>query len=176
MEVINLWAGPSCGKSETAFGLTYFLKKMGYSVEMVPEYAKEITYDGTLHLFNDQLSVLAEQHRRLDRLTKHVAFAVVDSPLPLPTLYTPPGYVDEFEGFTWSLFHRYKNRNFFLERDMSIPYEEVGRRQKLDEALIEDNRILHMMRTGCDGWNLLSTEDGDIVDQILVHITGKRRP
>ena len=54
MKVINLWGGPGCGKSTTAAGLFSIMKMRGHKVELVTEYAKELTYDRNLTITKDE--------------------------------------------------------------------------------------------------------------------------
>ena len=55
MKVINLVGGPGCGKSTTAAGLFYELKRRDYSVELVTEYAKSRVWEDSLRTLNDQI-------------------------------------------------------------------------------------------------------------------------
>ena len=43
--IINIFGGPGVGKSTVAADLFVIMKKEGYSVELVTEYAKELTYE-----------------------------------------------------------------------------------------------------------------------------------
>jgi ATP:corrinoid adenosyltransferase len=67
MKVINIFAGPCAGKSTTAAGLFYLMKVSGYNVELVTEYAKDMTWEGRHNILGDQLYILAKQNRRLER-------------------------------------------------------------------------------------------------------------
>ena len=46
--VINLFGGPGCGKSTIAAELFAILKKQGYEVELVTEYAKDKVWEESL--------------------------------------------------------------------------------------------------------------------------------
>jgi ATP:corrinoid adenosyltransferase len=54
MKVINLWAGPGAGKSTTASGLFYLMKTADMQVELVTEYAKDMTWEGRHEVLQDR--------------------------------------------------------------------------------------------------------------------------
>ena len=88
LNVINLFGGPGCGKSTTAAGLFHLMKLNEMNVELVTEYAKDLTWEerfGTLA--NDQLYVFAKQQKRLQVLKNKVRYVVTDSPLILGLSY-----------------------------------------------------------------------------------------
>lgn len=61
MKVINLLGSAGSGKSTTALGLTYELKKRGHRAEYIPEYAKDLVFSKCEHLLvQNQLFVFAD--------------------------------------------------------------------------------------------------------------------
>ena len=60
MKVINFFGGPGVGKSTAACDLFVAMKKAGYKVEYVDEYAKEKTYEKEFKKLDDQLYILAK--------------------------------------------------------------------------------------------------------------------
>jgi tRNA uridine 5-carbamoylmethylation protein Kti12 len=68
MKVINLFGGPGIGKSTIAADLFALMKREGYNVELVNEYAKEVTWEGHFSYLDDEFYILAHQNRRLVRL------------------------------------------------------------------------------------------------------------
>lgn len=125
MKVINLWGSPGAGKSTVAAGLFYRMKCAGYSVELVTEYAKDVTWEERTELFKDQLYLLAHQNRRLERLRGKVEYCITDSPLLLTVAYTPKGYYSTFNDFTHELWSSYDNENYLIKR--SHAFEQTGR-------------------------------------------------
>ncbi|MFM7009146.1 MAG: AAA family ATPase [Betaproteobacteria bacterium] len=140
MKVINLFAGPGAGKSTTAAALFASMKRAGHKVELVTEYAKELTWDGRANVLEDSLYVLAKQNRKLSRLAGQVDYVVTDSPLPISLAYGyGAGKVPWFEDAVISLFGNYDNVNFKLERVK--PYSKYGRSQSEAEAKVLDKDI-----------------------------------
>ena len=89
--VVNLYGGPGAGKTTAAWELAAELKRQGVVTEYVPEYAKELVWDGRLDLLDGsaehQRAILREQQRRIERLVGKVEVIVTDSPVLLSVFY-----------------------------------------------------------------------------------------
>ena len=145
MKVINLFGGPGVGKSTVAADLFAMMKREGYSVELVNEYAKEVTWEGHFSYLDDEFYVLAHQNRRLVRLKDKVDYVITDSPILLGLAYTPPGYYPQyFSKFIHEVWNSYTNINIVLERD-SNAYVNTGRNQFYEEALVKDRMMVDLI-------------------------------
>jgi len=138
--VINILGGPGVGKTTIASELFSLLKKKGYEVENVSEFAKELVWENRSAAFNDRLYMHAEQNHRLIQMNNHLDFIITDSPLILTSIYNhyylkkvyPNSYnkmIDEVVKQTWSL---YNNKVFLLPRVSD--YHNLGRRENEKEA------------------------------------------
>jgi tRNA uridine 5-carbamoylmethylation protein Kti12 len=132
VKVINLFAGPGAGKSTTAAGLFHLMKIGGMNVELVTEYAKEMTWEKRHNILTDELYIFAKQHRRIRRLLGEVDYVVTDSPILLCILYRQADYTETLDELILELWNSYENLNFFLRR--TKPYSAVGRSQSEAEA------------------------------------------
>lgn len=132
MKVINLFAGPGAGKSTTAAGLFHLMKIAQMNVELVTEYAKEMTWEKRHNILTDQLYILAKQHRRVRRLRDEVDWVVTDSPFLLSIYYRNHDYSETLDRLVLELWKQYENVNFFLERVKA--YVPIGRSQTEEEA------------------------------------------
>ncbi len=133
MKVVNLYGGPGTGKSTTAADLFALMKWNNMNVELVNEYAKEITWEKRFEILEDQFYITAKQNRKLTRIKNQVDWAVTDSPLLLALAYAKPDYLpNHFGPVIKELYDTYNNINIFLVRDK--PYHKVGRSQTEDEA------------------------------------------
>lgn len=154
MKVINLFGGPSSGKSTTAAGLYYFMKMRHQSVELVTEVAKEHVYDGTLDMMLDRQEVIfANQNQRLHRLQGHVEYAIIDSPLLLSCVYCDMNALqrgvdgwpamESFKRFVLDVYSSYDNINIFITRPTN--FEDGGRAHNLEESLEIDKKIIETL-------------------------------
>lgn len=138
--VINIAGGPGTGKTTVAAKVFSQLKAMGYDVENVSEFAKELVWEGRSEAFNDRLYMHGEQNHRLMQMNGKLDYIITDSPLFLTSVYNsyylkdkfPKSYNDMIDLATIETFKLYNNRVYLLERETS--YNVVGRRENQNEA------------------------------------------
>lgn len=180
MQIINLYGPPGSGKSTTMLGLTYRMKLLGLNVENTPEFFKDLVLEETQHgKFGGQLSVLAEQNKRLARLVGKNDFAVTDCPLPLIGYYTPKDYIKGFEEFLLNTYNQpdYNNEgaNYFILRRHS--YEAEKRvHDEAQSRQIEEELPLYLDKFGikCKIVESVTDEHNDeLVDYILADLISK---
>lgn len=149
MKVVNFFGGPGVGKSTLAAGLFYKMKSCGEAVEIVTEYAKDVTWEGRTNLLGDQIYLLAKQNRRLARLLDHpVDYAITDSPLLLCAAYARINGADSLYNSLCPLilevFNSYNNINLMIEREPAY-YAQLGRSQTLDQATNVDAVVVELL-------------------------------
>ena len=163
-KVVNICGGPGVGKSTIASGIFSELKRRQISCELVSEYAKEVTWEETHKLLENQIHIFAEQFRRQWRLVDKVAYIVTDSPLILNSIYydyylkrlqDEVKFSDEYVRISRQFFDKtfleFNNINIYIERyyehdietgDVIYPtFEQSGRNQTIEEALDIDFQI-----------------------------------
>lgn len=149
MKIINLYGGPGTGKSTTAAGLFHLMKTLGYKVELVTEYAKDVVYSEHFFKLKDQLYIFTKQNHKLWKLKGKVDYVITDSPLLLSLHYFQPNDTyneNHFKDFVKSTFDSYDNINIFLTRNVSEhPYQEYGRMQTEDEAKQIDLELIQLL-------------------------------
>lgn len=157
MLVVNLFAGPGAGKSTTA-AQTFALLKLGnYNVELVTEFAKDLTWDEAHKPLGYSPYVFAHQAWRLERLRGKVDIVVTDSPLLMTLAYAAqPLLQNGFGQYVRYEAQRDPTLNYFLVRKKL--YMRVGRSQTEAEASALDKRIEHLMAVSEIGYSRL---DGD---------------
>jgi deoxyadenosine/deoxycytidine kinase len=142
--------GPGIGKSTFAAGLYAEMKQQNINVELVTEFAKDCVYEKQFELLkNDQLFLLAQQNRRLQRIeqsNENVQFVITDSPLLLGKIFANKNnYARNFTSFqnlVVDLFESYDNINLVLDRSL-ISYQSEGRVESYSESLEIDKLILN---------------------------------
>lgn len=132
MKVINIYGAPGAGKSTTAAGLFYQMKRHWVECEYVQEYAKELVWSGSSHMLSQQNYIFAEQEYRLNRLADQIDCSISDSPLLLSSFYAPRTYPESFHQLVFDFFNIYDNVNIFVQR--SHEYSGQGRLQKVEES------------------------------------------
>jgi hypothetical protein len=185
-KIINLLGGPGAGKSTVAAGVFYELKKKTNAIwqtaELVTEVAKDIVWEGTTALLENQIHIFSEQFRRQWRVIDQVDFVVTDSPLLLNSVYLDqfcrnygkytkfdPAYLERMKTFFDESFRQFNNVDFMLMRG-DRPYETKGRTQTLAEAQNIDTLVLQKItNANPDFITLWGTED-EKVEAILSHI------
>ena len=145
LRVINLFAGPGAGKSTLAAGLFFLMKREYMSVELVTEYAKDLTWQERFNTLEDQLYVFAKQHHRIRNLKGKVDLVVVDSPILQGAIFKRPDYLPaNLESLIIEAHDQYLNTNFFIDR-AGRKYVEAGRNQTREQAIELDSKILKYM-------------------------------
>lgn len=145
LNVINLVGGPGAGKSTTASALFALMKRDGYRVELVTEYAKAVTYEKRFNLFSQQDYIFAKQYRQLARLREEADWAITDSPLILTAHYTAPDAVgrEHLINYMKAINDTFSNYYFLLDRVK--PYMALGRTQTEEEARAIDPKLENIL-------------------------------
>lgn len=142
--VINLFAGPGSGKSTTAADLFALMKWQNMNVELVDEYAKQLSWEKRSTALEDQLYVVAAQNRKLVRLIGQVNYIITDSPLIMALPYCKPDYYpDTFPKLVWDVWNRQPNINIFIKRVK--PFHQVGRHHNEEQSKVLDGQIKLML-------------------------------
>ena len=141
--VVNLFGGPSTGKSTTAAGVFSLLKLHNINTELVTEFAKDLVWEERFRTFKNQHYLFSKQQHRLWRIRDKVDVIITDSPILLSVVYKQELSSDIFKQFVLEEFNSYNNMNFFLNR--SKQYNKVGRNQNEQEAKRLDKEIIKVL-------------------------------
>lgn len=170
MKVLNMFGGPSAGKSTAAAGLFYKMKLNHMSVELVSEYAKKLLYAGRLDQMLDQQEyIFAKQNHLLHTLRDRVDYVITDSPLLLSNVYASDDWacVKPFRELVTATFHTYDNINLVLQRP-EAPFEKEGRRHNEEESLAIDQSVIKILEDASAQYVYVEHSPGiENVDSIL---------
>lgn len=171
LKVINIWAEPGAGKSTLAAAIFNVMKREQFSVELIPEVAKSMSYEHAMSRLENQLLVLAKQEHQLRRLIGQVEYVIVDSPFPMGLAYCQPHHVDRYQHLIDCLWDDYDNYDFFLRRT-SKPFQPWGRNQTEAEATALSEPIENLwMEYGEGEFDVIHADDPTaeyiVIDAVL---------
>ena len=137
LTVINLFGGAGVGKSTIAASLFSNLKTNLVSCELVTEYVKDVVWDNSVGILDNQLLITSNQYHKLFRLVNKVDIAVCDSSLLVGSIYD--NSCVKLNDLVLELYNSFNNINFFVER--ATKYDSTGRYHTETQAIEIDNKI-----------------------------------
>ena len=137
--VVNIYGGPSIGKSTLAADLYVALKRQHIDAEYVNEYAKELVYQENTIALSDQILVFANQYHRVWTAAAHNQIIITDSPLLLSAIYNPDTS-HHFRELILEMDSKFNILNIVLKRTQQ-PHTMTGRIHSLTESISIDNRV-----------------------------------
>lgn len=165
--IINLFGGPCTGKSTVAAGVFFELKKKRVQCELVPEFAKGLTWENRKQALQNQIYVVGEQVQHIERCTNEVEVIVMDTSILLGAIYQPAHYPTSFSDTLVDLYNLMDNVSFNLLR--SFPYDPVGRNQTEEEAEAIDPRVTEWLRKRHIQFESLRGKHPDSSSDEMVH-------
>lgn len=175
MKVINLFAGPSAGKTTNGMVLAGLLSMADYKCEYVSEFAKFASWAKHTSSLSDQIYMFGKQHNRLHVLKDHgLDFVVMDGPILNALAYCPPEYFIGFEPLVVEVFNSYDNKNYFLERNPNFKYKPEGRNEDEQGALRKDKELHEILRRNQVPFESVVVSDSKIAYALFESITGEK--
>nr|DAD57709.1 MAG TPA: AAA domain protein [Bacteriophage sp.] len=164
---INLIGAPGTGKSTIASELFAKMKWLGYDVELVSEYAKELVWEQRNETFKNELYLFAKQHHRMFRLNGKVKYIITDRPLILSIFYNQKygNGSKTFRQLVLEETNKFQNINVFLNR--TKPYVQNGRNQSEEESNEFAKEIFESLEKYCDGYLILDAVENQASEHIL---------
>lgn len=149
MKVINLYGGAGAGKSTLASALFCHLRLNNQiNCEILPEFAKEVVYEGNRRNLSDQLYLLGNQQHRLRRLQDSgIEVAICDSPIDMSILYgirmgLSCDYISALETIVYTLNKDYDRFNIFVHRQVEGNFRKNKKWSTEIDELIQRNIIM----------------------------------
>lgn len=132
---------------------------------MAREFAKDMIWQGSGHVLENQHMVYGEQQRRVFTLNGKVDVIVTDAPILNSLIYDKVnnGTDIDFHRTVINEFNRYDNRNYYLKR--VVGYEQEGRYQDEDGAKEIDGVVLETLTATGIEFKTLSAwpENADVI-------------
>ena len=123
------------------------------------EFPKALAWDNNQSAIQDQLYVLANQHRGIVKSYGKVDYIVLDSPIILSLVYrnmyegtSYPSTLyssDHFDKLVLDIHNQYDSLNILLERSDDGIHNNDERYQSLDESKKLDNKIEETLISNC---------------------------
>ena len=168
--VINLIGSPGTGKSTIASELFAKMKWLGYDVELVSEYAKELVWEQRHETFKNELYIFAKQQHRLFRLQGKVKYIITDRPLLLSIFYNDKygNKSENFRNMVLEEINKFENIDIFLNR--TKPYVSKGRNQTEEESKEFSKEMLTLAEECCKYLVVLDAVEGKVTEEILSNL------
>lgn len=167
---VNLFGGPSCGKSTTALKLAAELKSLRCNIEYVNEYCKPRAYEKRpIHKF-DQIYLFGKQlHYEYRFLNNGVDLTITDSPVELAAIYAGQNGHHSIAQALRELSKEYNkdflSLNIVLQRG-DRKYDPNGRYQTEEQAKELDQIIGNVIERDMD--NVFFVKTGDVATIINI--------
>jgi hypothetical protein len=142
--LINLFGGPSAGKTTASAYLFTLLKQVGIDTEIVSEFAKDLVLENNLRALEHQWYVMATQAYRIMCAYRSMQVVISDSPVLLGIIYDKENSKALFD-LCMEQHHRYNNINIFVTRNANYKHTMAGRIHSLTQSVAIDNAILRIL-------------------------------
>lgn len=166
---INLVGGPGCGKSTTAAGLYYELKKRGISVEYLREPIQRHIWNEDNLMLSSQIPLFGEDMLQIYGVDGKVDVVIRDTSLLLNIVYDNEDN-DLFHALVIQEHKKLRCLDFFLNRG-DIPFQDWGRMHNEEESIQLDQKIKDVYRYA--NVPLVEVNSATAVDDIIQAIMEK---
>lgn len=140
--LINLIAGPGCGKSTIAAMIFAKLKCLDIDAELINEYAKQLVWEQSFPKMKNQIYIFGKQHNKQWMLNGKLDVMITDSPLLL-NVYYDNNQTKGLKDFILAQFHTFNNLNILLKRQSK--YNPNGRTQTEAQAKKVDKEVKQLL-------------------------------
>ena len=176
--VINMLSGPGSGKSTLAAELFVKMKKSGYRVEYLQEYAKKLVWQKDFEMLNNQHLVSYKYYQSIVAMKGCVDFIVLDSSLLNGLWYNrhnPENLsnIEKTEAIILKYCSEFSNLNFFINRG-NYQYEHVGRIQTEEEACRIDQEIKVILKDLSVDYVELNMDEGNVINDMMKIISSQK--
>lgn len=177
-KIINMISGPCSGKSVLAAELFVHMKKQGFHVEYLQEYAKKLVWLKDFDMLNNQHLVSYKYYKSIKALyeCKDLEYIILDSSLVNGLYYNRNNLdnlsnVEKTETQILKYFNEFDNVNFFVKRG-TYEYEQAGRIESEQESRSIDIHLEKILTHHSIPYNTIQIGDSNTVQTLLRTLTG----
>lgn len=168
-KVINIVGGPGCDKSLYSSAIVLKLHLLHKTVELVPEVAKTLVWQGDQEALRNQYGIALHQFRMLEVLDGQVQYLVTEGGLPQLLYYNarhPDNVcdVDKTRRQILEWYRQFDNINVFAQRDPDKPYIRAGRLQDENRAREMDSEMRTLLSAEGIKYTLLPPDHRKIIE------------
>jgi len=148
-KIINFFGAPGVGKSTVAAEIFSQLKKRGFDVALVTEFANFKINEKSFKAVQNQYYVTSKQLYNQEVFEDKYSIIVTDSPILLSFVYSNNSIADKkFNEFILEKFKEKENFNFLLNHDIVTldKFSMNGRRHKKSKLEQIHNKIVEMLK------------------------------
>lgn len=167
--VINFCSGPGSGKSTLAAELFVHMKKQGYIVEYLQEYAKKLTWTQRFDILNNQHIVSYKYYESIKAIADvpDIDFVILDSSLLNGLYYNRNNLdnlsnIDKTEKMILEYFRNFSNKTFFIKRGTGYEYKMHGRIQTENQAKAIDESLIKILEHHSIPFKVISIDNNPV--------------
>lgn len=145
---------PGVGKSSTSCGVFYEFSVNNFRSEVVNEVAKGFAWETPKDpatgkalghpIFGQQIYLLGEQNRWLERVNNQREIAIMECPLIMTAIYQPDDYLSSFTSVVLEQFRQYNNVNILIERNHK--FDPEGRVHTEDDSQEVRSKLVNFLK------------------------------
>jgi hypothetical protein len=121
----------------------------------------------------EQLLITAEQYRRQAALQGKVSVVVTDSAIALGVLHAPQSYREALAHIVQQLTGGWISMDVLLERGIETSYQQVGRKETVDEATRHQQRVRQLVQGWTDGKHMELRVDDRAEDRLFQEVSAR---
>lgn len=170
--VLNLMGGPGVGKSILASDIFSALKRNYVKCEVSPEYIKKKLREQATKVVQNQIYIFGKQQFQLYTLKDGVDVIITDSPIIFSAIYDNTN-CPELKALIMKEFGKYKNLNYYIERDPNVKYEQEGRYQDAQGAMLVDDKVRKFIDENNISYTVLKGIGADSLEIVVKDVMEK---
>jgi len=177
--VVNMFSGPGSGKSTLAAELYVYMKKRGYKVEFLQEYAKKLVWEKDFDRLNNQQLVSYKYYKTIFAMNGCVDYIILDSSLINGIWYNwnnPDNLsnMEKTEALIYKYYNEFNNINLFINRG-NYQYESLGRIQTENESRQIDKELKAIVDRLNIQYQEINIEDGNAITAIMDYLSNSTK-
>lgn len=167
-------SGPGSGKSVLAAELFVEMKKQGYNVEFLQEYAKKLVWQKQFDVLNNQHLVSRKYYESMVSMNDIIDYVILDSSLLNGLYYNRNNLdnlsnVDKTEKYIIENYQTLNNINIFINRG-NFKFEKEGRLESELESKAIDANLLKILDHFNIVYHIIDVEDPERIKKIIGYL------